>query len=81
MKDSELVDLIRTLWVDPDSTPGKITLITRYGSDQVDKYLPGHIAAVQKAGYKVVWSCDPCHGNTIVAENGYKTRRFDQVLQ
>ena len=80
MKNQELVELLSVLWPDPKSTPGKVTLITRYGNNVVGVHLPGHIKAVQDAGYPVVWSCDPCHGNTIVAENGYKTRRFDQIL-
>jgi 3-deoxy-7-phosphoheptulonate synthase len=46
----------------------------------VEELLPRHIAAVQAAGLKVIWSCDPCHGNTIVAENGYKTRPFDRIF-
>lgn len=79
-KPDELVELIRTLWREPERNPGKITLITRYGHDKVASLLPQHIAAVQAAGLKVIWSCDPCHGNTIVAENGYKTRPFDRIF-
>lgn len=51
-----------------------------WASGQVEELLPRHIAAVQAAGLKVIWSCDPCHGNTIVAENGYKTRPFDRIF-
>ncbi|RHY26616.1 hypothetical protein DYB32_007451 [Aphanomyces invadans] len=76
----ELVELVRTLWPNPDLTPGKITLITRYGDDKVETLLPIHIAAIQAAGLKVVWSCDPCHGNTITTPNGYKTRPFARIL-
>ncbi|GMF50122.1 unnamed protein product [Phytophthora fragariaefolia] len=76
----DLVPLIRKLWKDPEANPGKITLITRYGSGKVADLLPKHIAAVKAAGLKVIWSCDPCHGNTIVAENGYKTRPFDRIF-
>ncbi|KAF0756022.1 hypothetical protein AaE_004785, partial [Aphanomyces astaci] len=72
----DLVELVRTLWPHPELTPGKITLITRYGDDKVESLLPLHIAAIQAAGLKVVWSCDPCHGNTITTPNGYKTRPF-----
>ena len=28
----------------------------------------------------MVWSCDPMHGNTIKASNGYKTRPVDRIL-
>ncbi|KAL8006947.1 putative DAHP synthetase, class II, aldolase-type TIM barrel [Plasmopara halstedii] len=76
----DLVPLIRKLWKDPDAYPGKITLITRYGYEKVASLLPKHIKVVKDAGLKVIWSCDPCHGNTIVAENGYKTRQFDRIF-
>jgi 3-deoxy-7-phosphoheptulonate synthase len=42
--------------------------------------LPRHIEAVQRANLPVVWSCDPCHGNTIVTDNGYKTRPFCRIV-
>lgn len=80
MKPEELVPLIRKLWKDPENNPGKITLITRYGNSKVASHLPKHIEVVKEAGLKVIWACDPCHGNTIVAENGYKTRPFDRIL-
>ncbi|CAK4712581.1 unnamed protein product [Aphanomyces euteiches] len=76
----DLVELVRTLWPDPEATPGKIMLITRYGDDKVETLLPLHIAAIQASGLKVVWSCDPCHGNTITTANGYKTRPFARIL-
>jgi 3-deoxy-7-phosphoheptulonate synthase len=28
----------------------------------------------------VLWICDPMHGNTFEAASGYKTRRFDDVI-
>lgn len=80
MPPSELVPLIRKLWRDPENNPGKITLITRYGNGKVASLLPKHIEAVKEAGLKVIWSCDPCHGNTVTAENGYKTRPFDRIF-
>ncbi|KDO33749.1 hypothetical protein SPRG_01630 [Saprolegnia parasitica CBS 223.65] len=80
MHPSELVELITKLWPNPDATPGKITLITRYGDAKVAAMLPAHIQAVKAAGLKVVWSCDPCHGNTITTDNGYKTRPFSRIL-
>ncbi|OQS04629.1 phospho-2-dehydro-3-deoxyheptonate aldolase, partial [Thraustotheca clavata] len=80
MKPDELVELIQKLWPNPSATPGKITLITRYGESKVAAMLPAHIEAVQKAGLKVVWSCDPYHGNTITTDNGYKTRPFSRIF-
>ena len=31
-------------------------------------------------GEKVVWCCDPMHGNTIKASTGFKTRRVDDIM-
>ncbi len=73
----ELLRLIDIL--NPDNTPGRLTLIARFGHDKVEQYLPRLIRAVEREGRKVVWSCDPMHGNTITA-NGYKTRPFQRVL-
>jgi 3-deoxy-7-phosphoheptulonate synthase len=74
----ELIRLIDLL--NPDNEPGRLTLITRFGADKVDKHLPELIRAVKREGRIVVWSCDPMHGNTIRSRSGYKTRPFDQVL-
>jgi len=72
-----LLRVIDTL--NPDNVPGRLTVITRMGSDLVEAKLPPLIRAVQREGRSVVWSCDPMHGNTIKAESGYKTRPFDRV--
>ena len=71
----ELIDII-----DPDNEPGRLTLISRFGAGNVEKYLPKLLRAVKGEGRKVVWACDPMHGNTISAESGYKTRPFDRIL-
>jgi len=70
----ELCDLLN-----PNNDPGRLTLICRFGHDKVKDHLPALIQAVEKAGKKVIWSCDPMHGNTISA-GGFKTRPFDRVL-
>jgi 3-deoxy-7-phosphoheptulonate synthase len=70
-----LIDILN-----PDNTPGRITLIARFGADNVEKHLPGLIRAVERAGKVVVWSCDPMHGNTVKASTGFKTRPFDLIL-
>jgi 3-deoxy-7-phosphoheptulonate synthase len=67
--------------LNPENEPGRMTLITRFGAKNVDKYLPPLIREIKKEGYKVVWSCDPMHGNTYTAETGHKTRNFDEILQ
>jgi 3-deoxy-7-phosphoheptulonate synthase len=74
----ELLSLIDIL--NPANDPGRLTLITRFGHDRVESHLPALIRAVKKEGRHVVWSCDPMHGNTIQASNGYKTRAFDQIM-
>jgi 3-deoxy-7-phosphoheptulonate synthase len=66
--------------LDPDRTPGRLTLITRLGAERVESLLGPIVEAVTDAGHTVVWTCDPMHGNTIAADNGRKTRRFDDIL-
>jgi 3-deoxy-7-phosphoheptulonate synthase len=78
MKPEELAPLLDIL--DPHFETGKITLITRYGCDKVQEYLPGHIKAVQATKHKVVWCCDPMHGNTETVNN-IKTRRFENISE
>ena len=78
-KPDELINLCNIL--NPENEPGRLTLISRFGADNVDKYLPKLIKAVKKEGLKVVWSCDPMHGNTIKAATGFKTRTFESVLK
>jgi 3-deoxy-7-phosphoheptulonate synthase len=73
-----LLRLLDTL--DPARTPGRITLITRYGYDKIEAQLPKLIRAVKREGRPVVWSCDPMHGNVVKAANGYKTRPFERIL-
>ena len=75
----ELIRLIDIL--NPDNTPGRLTLINRFGADSVGDHLPALIKAVEREGKSVVWSCDPMHGNTIKSSTGFKTRPFDRVLK
>jgi 3-deoxy-7-phosphoheptulonate synthase len=74
-------DLLRLLdRLNPQDEAGRITLISRFGSEKVHEHLPRLVETVQKAGRTVVWCCDPMHGNTIKASSGFKTRPFDKVL-
>ena len=66
--------------INPKNEKGKITLISRFGYDKVEKFLPKLIRKVKKEGVHVVWSCDPMHGNTIKSTTGFKTRPFNNVL-
>lgn len=77
---SDLMALLRTL--NPKKEVGKITLITRYGTQKVKALLPEHIRAVESSEYKrcIVWQCDPMHGNTRSTPTGIKTRRFEDVF-
>ena len=73
--------LLRMLDVlDPARTPGRITLITRYGHDKVEAHMPALVRAVKREGRLPVWSCDPMHGNVVKASSGYKTRPFERIL-
>jgi 3-deoxy-7-phosphoheptulonate synthase len=74
-----LLQLLETL--NPDNEPGRMTLIHRFGAGKVDEGLPELIETVQGAGARVLWMCDPMHGNTESASNGRKTRRFENILQ
>ncbi|MEE8187875.1 MAG: 3-deoxy-7-phosphoheptulonate synthase class II [Kiloniellales bacterium] len=79
MEPDELLRLIEVL--NPDNEPGRLTLISRMGADKVEAKLPALVRAVQRAGLKVVWACDPMHGNTVKSSTGYKTRAFDRILK
>jgi 3-deoxy-7-phosphoheptulonate synthase len=74
-------DMIRLIDVlNPDNTPGRLTLIARFGSDKIADGLPKLVRRIQREGRKVVWSSDPMHGNVEKAGNtGYKTRPFDRI--
>lgn len=78
LEPDELLRLIETL--NPENEAGRLTLIIRQGADQIAKKLPAYIRPVQREGFKVVWSSDPMHGNTINTSVGVKTRPFDRVL-
>jgi 3-deoxy-7-phosphoheptulonate synthase len=66
--------------LDPDREPGRLTFITRMGAGKVRENLPRLVDKVSASGALVGWVCDPMHGNTYEAANGYKTRKFDDVL-
>lgn len=66
--------------LNPDDEPGRLILIHRYGAGKIADGLPGLIEAVRATGKRVLWMCDPMHGNTETTSNGYKTRRFENIL-
>jgi 3-deoxy-7-phosphoheptulonate synthase len=74
-------ELLRVLDIlNPTNEAGRITLISRMGAEKVGARLPALVQAVQRAGHKVVWLCDPMHGNTINTKANLKTRNFDAIM-
>ena len=77
-KPDEIVKICNV--INPKNIKGKITLISRFGHENVGKFLPKLIRTIQKEGMNVIWSCDPMHGNTIKSVSGFKTRPFNNVV-
>jgi 3-deoxy-7-phosphoheptulonate synthase len=72
--------LLRTIdALNPDDEAGRLTLIHRMGAAHIAEKLPPLLAAVKREGRRVLWMCDPMHGNTEGTANGYKTRRFRNI--
>ena len=67
--------------LNPQNEPGHLTFIHRMGADKVEKCLPPLVEAMRRAGRRVLWCCDPMHGNTETVQGGIKTRRFDRILR
>lgn len=74
----ELLKLLDVL--NPNNEAGRITLISRMGKDKIHELLPPLVKAVKANQNSVVWACDPMHGNTIKTSNGFKTRKFEDIL-
>ncbi len=66
--------------LNPENEPGRLTFITRFGAGKIRDGLPPLVEKVTAEGVQVAWVSDPMHGNTFEASTGYKTRRFDDVL-
>jgi 3-deoxy-7-phosphoheptulonate synthase len=73
----QLLRLIDVL--NPDDEPGRLTFIHRMGARHIAEKLPTLLDAVRRDGRRVLWVCDPMHGNTEATANGYKTRRFANI--
>jgi len=78
MQEDELIQLIDAL--NPENEAGRLNLIVRMGASKIADHLPNLLKKVESEGKKVVWSCDPMHGNVEKTSNGYKTRDFDNIL-
>jgi 3-deoxy-7-phosphoheptulonate synthase len=66
--------------LDPDNEPGRLSFIVRMGAGAIEDLLPPLLGAVKALDRRVVWICDPMHGNTFVTDSGVKTRRFVDIL-
>lgn len=73
-----VLELIEKL--DPEREPGRLTFITRMGAGKIRDALPPLLEAVRDSGATPLWVTDPMHGNGITTPTGYKTRRFDDVV-
>ena len=65
--------------LNPGNEPGRLSFIQRMGADKVEAKLPPLVQALQREGKRVLWVCDPMHGNTESTSNGFKTRRFENI--
>jgi 3-deoxy-7-phosphoheptulonate synthase len=75
---ADVIALIEKL--DPRREPGRLTFISRMGASKIRDLLPPLIEAVNATDAQVLWITDPMHGNTYEAPSGYKTRKFDDVM-
>ena len=67
--------------LNPENDPGKIVLITRFGSKKISEYLPSLLRAFKKENLKVLWLCDPMHGNTYKNKDLIKTRDLSDIIE
>lgn len=76
------VDTVKALIekLDPNREPGRLTFITRMGAGKIRDALPPLLEAVKASDANPLWITDPMHGNGITTPNGYKSRRFDDVV-
>ena len=78
MSPDQVLELCTVL--NPHNELGRLTLIHRFGAEQIQSRLPPLVESVRKAGRQVLWICDPMHGNTETTASGVKTRRFENIL-
>jgi len=67
--------------LNPGNESGRLTLISRFGAEKIERCLPRLIKEIHREGFKIVWSCDPMHGNTYLNPYGQKTRKIDDILR
>jgi len=67
--------------LNPDNDHGRLTLITRFGAEKIKSLLPNLLREMKREGFKVLWICDPMHGNTYTNQRSQKTRIFEDILK
>jgi 3-deoxy-7-phosphoheptulonate synthase len=75
---SDMEKLIDKL--DPDREPGRLTFVARMGAGKVRDALPPLLEAIKGMEANPLWITDPMHGNGLTTPTGYKTRRFDDIV-
>ena len=78
MTADELVEITERL--NPENEAGRLTLIHRMGSERIGSLLPPLVDVLRRRQRRVLWICDPMHGNTISTLQGRKTRRVDDII-
>lgn len=74
-------DMLRLIdKLDPEREPGRLTFITRMGAGKIRDALPPLLEAIKRSDATPLWVTDPMHGNGLTTPTGYKTRRFDDVV-
>jgi 3-deoxy-7-phosphoheptulonate synthase len=74
-------DMLRLIdKLDPEREPGRLTFITRMGAGKIRDALPPLLEAIKASDARPLWVTDPMHGNGLTTPTGYKTRRFDDVV-
>lgn len=67
--------------LNPDNEPGRLTLITRFGAEKINSFLPPLLREMKSEGLKIIWICDPMHGNTYTNRCSQKTRKYKDILK
>ena len=76
-----LSDMERLYYLlNPSSDSGRLVWITRFGSSGVETEMPRLVEMAKKKGWKVVWMCDPMHGNTYTNGDARKTRNYNDIV-
>lgn len=79
--DHDLDDIRRIFEkLNPENKPGRVALITRFGHEKINRFLPLLLKKIKSEGFNIAWICDPMHGNTFTNQKSRKTRVFEDIL-